>query len=285
MFGEILGSVDRQLRAIAYGILGRRDGVSNWEQKRDEFIAGVEKSSEELKIEVETKLRKLLVHARETSPYYRNLWYQHGLATSLNIATSDFQQIPYLTKDIIRDHAKEMISEKFNKESLDEDLTSGTTRARTPFYRNHECTVSRVGRQWGILGLCGYKPGMRRALVWGVHSDLLQSNSRKNLKQWFREYATSQVALGCKVMNEQDMYGFHQRLQKYRPDILYGYSTAMVRFGRYIQDMKLSPIRVKKIFTTAERLTSRDRMFLQEAFAGEVFNLYCTREYGCIGFE
>jgi phenylacetate-CoA ligase len=42
---------------------------------------------------------------------------------------------------------------------------------------------------------------------------------------------------------------------------------------------------VRRVFCTAERLRERQRELFQRVFGGEVFNLYCSREHGCVGFE
>lgn len=208
-----------------------------------------------------------------------------GFRPSFSSILDDLQELPFLTKDIVKERKSSLVSERFRSDDLDLDYTGGTTGTQTSFYRDHGCTVSRVGRQWGILELCGYRPGTRRALVWGVHSDLAATGTHRSFKQWFREFASNQESLCCTVMNEKVMADYYQRLHGFRPDVLYGYPSAMIQFGRFIQAQDLEPIRVKTIISTAERLTAARRTFLQKAFGGEVFNLYCTRDYGCIGFE
>jgi phenylacetate-CoA ligase len=136
-----------------------------------------------------------------------------------------------------------------------------------------------------MLELCGYRPGVRRAMVWGVHDDLPPQSLRGTFKQWFRRYASSQETLCCVVMNERLMMDYHQRLLRFRPEVLYGYPSALTQLGRFIEDRRLEPIRVKAVITTAERLSGANRRQLIRMYGGEVFNLYCTREHGCIGFE
>lgn len=284
MMDEILGGVDRLLRSFAHDIIRRRDGLSGWKVKRQEFQASLRKGPDHLRRDVEAKVRNILIHARETSPYYRNACKAMGPFGSSSFKLDDLQQFPLLTKDIIKQQRSSLLSERFQSRDLDMDLTSGTTGTRTQFYRNHECTVSRVGRQLGILELCGYRPGTRRALLWGVNSDLSTGGVR-GLRQWFRSFADSQESLPCKVMSEQDMMAYHVRLRRFKPSVLYGYPKAMSQFGRFILDRKLQPIKVRTIISTAERLTPKQREFLRQVYGGEVFDLYCTREYGCIGFE
>src|SRR5690606_12310848 len=91
--------------------------------------------------------------------------------------------------------------------------------------------------------------------------------------------------LCCTIMNPQLMRDYYQRLRAFKPQVLYGYPTALCELGRFIREQNVEPIVVQSILTTAERLSGRQRTFLAQTFGGEVFNLYCTREYGCIGFE
>ena len=282
---NVVGEIDRLLRSAALDVLARRDRLSGWKLYRDAFLASTRKDRESLARDVESKLSRILVHAYETSPYYRDAWKAIGFHPSPSFRSDDLQQLPFLTKDIIRDRTSLLVSERFPSHELDLSYTGGTTGPPTSFYLDHACWVSRVGRQRGILELCGYRPGTRRAFVWGVHADLPPAGMKQTLKRWFREYASSQEVLCCTLMTERMMMDYHTRLLRFRPKILYGYPSAMAQLGSFMLERNLKPIRVKSIITTAERLTQTHRDFLQQVFGGEVFNLYCTREYGCIGFE
>jgi phenylacetate-CoA ligase len=81
------------------------------------------------------------------------------------------------------------------------------------------------------------------------------------------------------------MREFHGRLLRFRPQVMYGYPSALTELGRFIEDEGLEPIRVGTTITTAERLSAANRTQLGRLFGGEVFTLYATREHGCIAFE
>ncbi len=272
------------LRALAYDLIRRRDGFAGWKASRDDFRTCVSKQEDSLRLDTETKVRNLVAHACQTSPYYKGVCQQLNLNQPSVFTLDDLQHFPFLTKDIIRQRRSELVSKQFDTGSLDVEFTSGTTGTRTEFYRNHDCTVSRMGRQLGILEQCGYRPGMKRALLWGVSSDL-PAGGLRSFKHWFRNFADSQESLCCKVMSESDMDAYYAKLVRFKPSVLYGYPNAMARFGRFIVDRKLPPVKVKTIIATAERLTAEQRVFLESVYGGEVFNQYCTREYGCVGFE
>jgi phenylacetate-CoA ligase len=59
----------------------------------------------------------------------------------------------------------------------------------------------------------------------------------------------------------------------------------MCHFGQYLMDTGQDDIRFERIISTAERLSDAQRNFLRSVFEGHVYDLYCTREHGCIGFE
>jgi phenylacetate-CoA ligase len=233
----------------------------------------------------EERLRRILDHAYQTSAYYRKTWDSAGFRPSPSFTSHDLQHLPFLTKDILKEHKTSLVSERYRTDQLDSSYTGGTTGTQTSFYLNRSCKVSRFGRQWGMLESCGYEPGMRRGLVWGVHDDLPPSGLRTGFRRWFRRYASSQEVLNCTVMDEHAMREYHSRLLQFRPSVIYGYPSALTELGRFIEDEGLEPIRVRRIITTAERLSSAYRRQLGRMFGGEVYDLYATREYGCIGFE
>jgi phenylacetate-CoA ligase len=277
--------VDRWLRALAYDVLCLRDRLFGWKRYQKSFMEDHMLDSESFGRKVEAALRGVLSHAYETSPYYNELWRTMDFHPSSPLIQDELEKLPFLTKDIIKEKKDLLVSSRFRKSSLDISYTGGTTGTQTSFYLDHVCTVSRVGRQWGMLDHCGYRPGMRRALVWGVHDDLPAQGAKGSFTQWFRRYASSLETLACSVMSETAMLDYHGRLQRFRPEVMYGYPSALVQLGRFIEERGLEPIRVRKIFTTAERLGGAIRKQLNRLYGGEVFNLYCTREYGCIGFE
>ena len=285
MTDGLLRPLDRGVRSIAYDILCRRDGFSGWKSHRQAFLLTTRKKGDSLAQDVEKYLKRILNHAYETCPYYKEIWNSIGFHPSSTFVLNDLEFLPFLTKGIIKEKKSRLLSESYRESDLDLSYTGGTTGTQTSFYRNHDCSVSRFGRQWGMLEMCGYKPGMRRGLVWGVHDDLPAAVASRSLKQLFRHYASGDITLGCAVMSEPLMTSYHQQILRFRPDILYGYPSALLQLARFIEAEGLKPVKVDTLITTAERLSESNRKELMRMFCGEVFNLYCTREYGCIGFE
>jgi phenylacetate-CoA ligase len=277
--------VDALLRAMAFELLCRRDRLRGWRHGRAELFGDVKADRIALQQEGEAKLRRIMAHAYEMSPHYRQAWDAVGYAPSAGPASDDLLRVPFLTKDILKRRKDLLRSREFRIDELDVSYTGGTTGTQTSFYRDHACTVRRTGRHIAILELCGYSPWDRRGLLWGVPSELQPTGVGSALKWRFRKFASSQESLPCLVMSDESMLDFHGRLRKFRPTVLYGYPSAMTEFARFVERSGLDPVPVGTAICTAERLSDSQREYLERIFNAEVFNLYCTREYGCVGFE
>ncbi|MPY87936.1 MAG: hypothetical protein GEU99_08450 [Luteitalea sp.] len=277
--------MSRLLRSAAYGVLSWHDGLTGWRTSRRAFRTLLAASPDEVTEQAQRKLIQLLQHAYQTVPYYRETWNRLGFAPGATTTAADLIGLPLLTRDVIQQQLARLTSEAFAPDHLDIDCTSGTTGSRTSFYRDRGCRVARIGRQWGILEHCGYRPGDRRGMIWGVADDLPRRRGALTPRTRFRRFARANESIYCRVMSRHDMLDYHGRLRSFRPAVLYGYPNAIEQFARFIQRERLAPIEVKRIFCTAEQLHETQRELFQEVFGGVVFNLYCSREHGCAGFE
>jgi len=276
---------EQVLRRIMYEFYASRDGYHNVISHKNAFQHLIHKSPNDIHKSSLGALSKIIIHAFQTSAYYRSILPSDNLYSFPTNATDILKNFPFLTKDIIEEKKYEMISNKFNEKDLVMSLTGGSTGTHTSFFRDYDCTANRMGRQLAILDLCGYFLGDRCGLIWGVHEDSGSPESAHNYRVLLRKFASGKETLHCSVMTDEQMAAFHTRLVKFKPKVLYGYPNAMTTFAQFVADERLNPITVEKIICTAERLTESQRKILTEVFHGEVYNLYCTREHGCIGFE
>jgi phenylacetate-CoA ligase len=277
--------VSELLRNAAADFLDRRDGWSGWKVHRAAFRATARKSVQQLHSDVDRRLRDILQHAFLTCPYYRDAWSRAGFDGTGQNAAQTLTALPLISKETVRSHRDSLRSQAYSEEQLETAFTGGTTTTPTRFYRDRDCRIVRTGRQWGVLELCGYRRGLRRALVWGVRADLPLATGSWNVRQSLRRFAENQDVLACATITERDLAVFYQRLRQSRPPVMYGYPSALAELATYILESQLAPLRGSATITTAERLTETQRQLFEKAFGGEVFNLYCSREHGCIGFE
>jgi phenylacetate-CoA ligase len=271
------------LRPFAYDVISRRDGLAGWQSHRASFRRLVAQDAAAIERQSLSALSRMLAHAYADVPFYRKKWTSMGYAPSPQVTLEELRRLPLLTKVDIRERKAEMVAASISKSAMHLDYTGGTTGTQTSFYRDDACRVARVGRQWGALERCGYDPGDKRALIWGVHTDIDMSGTGR-LKQWLRKYASADEAMCCTVMTRDEMLAYHRRLWDFRPKVIYGYPNAIEQFATFVE-RHLVPFTVERIICTAEKLHDRQRDLFARVFGGEVFNLYCSREHGCVAFE
>jgi phenylacetate-CoA ligase len=118
-----------------------------------------------------------------------------------------------------------------------------------------------------------------------VRADLAAPTASWSFRQSLRRFGENQDVLACATITERDLADFYRTLRESRPPVMYGYPSALAELATYILEDHRAPLRGSVTITTAERLTEHQRQLFRRAFGGEVFNLYCSREHGCIGFE
>ncbi len=279
------GDVGRCARAVVLLLRSARDGWTHQRRYARQFLGMAALNKAALAARQLDILKSILCHAHRSSPYYREAWNSIGFTPEGLRSGADLTQLPVLTKDIIERERDRLVSAAFQKNQLITSYTGGSSGTPTLFYRDRRCTSQRFGRQLGILRRCGFLIGDRCGLVWGAHQDLAGSRGDRGWKHRLLNLFRTREVLDCSVMRDELLEDFHQRLRYFRPKVLYGYPNALCHLARYLQERAGADIRVERIFCTAERLSEAQRAFLHSVFGGEVFNLYCTREHGCIGFE
>ena len=276
---------EKYARKAAYQLVTLRDGYHGVMSRKKDFHRFAFDTIENIEAHSFQKLKNVLNHAFKSCPYYHELWKEISFDPKYIETPKEIGASPVLTKDMIEENKERMISKKFSPNHLEKSYTGGSSGTPISFFRDRACTSARIGRQLGILELCGYQVGARCGLIWGAHQDLGRAGEGQGLKRKFRKFAQGKETLSCTIMNEEKLKDFHSRLARFRPEVLYGYPNAIVEFANFVNKSRLPSIPVKVILCTAERLTGEQRKILSETFDAEVFNLYCTREHGCIGFE
>ena len=279
--------IERQLRKGAFYLYTIKDGQHEVLVNKRRFRKQHSEDREEARNRIYTRVKDTLVHAFNTSPYYREAWAKTGFHPNEFNRLEDLGRLPVVTKEVIEKNKERMISGLYKKQDLVVSYTGGSSGNCTSFFMDRGCRTRRVGRQWGILDLCGYGPGDRAGLIWGAGQDLGNRDDTLgfSLKRRLRIFSTARETLHCNPLSEKSMHEYYTRLRNFEPRVLYGYPSAMCAFAEFIREKGMPPLQVKNIYCTAERLTGDQRKLLQENFTGDVFNLYCTREHGCIGFE
>jgi phenylacetate-CoA ligase len=227
--------------------------------------------------------RKLVAHAVETCPFYRESFRRAGVAPADLRNPEDVRWIPTVSKEQIQAHRDEMISSHYRREELIEDKTGGSTGHPLSFYYDEEVAAARRATTIRHDRWTGWDIGDRAAMLWGATRDVAPT---RRLKARLRmHFVTRMLVLDASAVNEAAMAAFAAKLKRYRPKVLLAYANAIALFARYVQAENIRGITVGAIITSAEMLLPESRELIEKTFGCRIFNRYGCREFGVIASE
>ncbi len=214
------------------------------------------------------KLRKLIKHAYENVPYFRQLFKTIRLKPSDIMTKEDLQKIPVLTKNDVKKHHDKLISKNVTKRNLVHGHTSGTTGTPLNFYWDINTCVYTTAVDWRQKKWAGIRHGDPIALFLGR---MVVSPERKKPPFWQKDYLNNQLWMSSFHMNDEYLKYYIAKLKKFKPLALEGYPSTLYILARYLLSRKMT-FRVKAVFTSSETLYKVQRDAIERAFECEVFD-------------
>ena len=108
----------------------------------------------------EARLEKLIQHAYQTTPYYREL---------LKTGTTHISEIPPLEKQDIRENLERLCSEAFTTGQRIKNATGGSTGTPLTFYQDRNYWNQRNLSVYYFDRWAGWDLGEPQLVIWGTH--------------------------------------------------------------------------------------------------------------------
>jgi phenylacetate-CoA ligase len=239
-------------------------------------------SAEKLAHHQWTSFKRMIEHAVETCPYYRDSFRRAGLTPADLRSPADIARVPLVSKEEIQAHRDEMVSSRYRREDLIEDMTGGSTGSPMRFYYDQDRADSRSAATLRHDRWTGWDIGERRAMLWGAPQDIRPRGFKAKLRT---RLISRTLTLDASALDEAAMAQFAAKLLRYRPRILLAYANTLGLFARYVQAENIRGITADGIITSAEVLTQENRELIERTFGCRVFNRYGCREFAVIASE
>lgn len=226
-------------------------------------------------------LRSLVQHAAETVPYYRRRFTELGRTATDLRTIDDLSRLPILTKQDIRDHADDLISESYRGQRLHVKKTSGSTGVPLTVWLDDQgmqfkraCTLR--SDEWS-----GWRLGERVAKVWGN-----PEYQHWGWRGWLRNKLLERADyLDTLKMDEAALARFARRLRQSQPPLIFGHAHSVYLLAQFVARHGPQGIRPRGIITTAMVLHPWQRRVIEETFACRVTNRYGCEEVSLIACE
>jgi len=221
------------------------------------------------------KLRALVRHCHARMPAIRELMQKHGLSPDDIRTVDDLPRFPLMTKDFLRAaFPAGILDPHLSRRDRFVHRTGGSTGEPMFFYLSRRARATDRAGFYRHLRWVGSERGERMFSVWG---DLVVASRKRRLARALKlKLITRNHVLNAFDMTPKTMEAFLALMERRRPTVLRGYTTALVELARYALDHGCGVPELRAVLTTAEQCLPWQRELLQRAFGASVFD-----EYGC----
>ncbi len=218
-------------------------------------------------------LRKLLIHAFTTVPFYKTLYSKHGftLQDFENFELSDLSKLPYLEKDDFRKYGKTMLLSSQKKEG-EFYMSSGSTGTPVSVYFSKQ-----MHQKWNavyesrVRNWAGVTNEMARGMIGGRRI----VNSTHPKKPFYRyNSAERQTYFSAYYINKQNSPNYVEGMVKNKVEYMVGYAMSNYFLADNINTNHLSAPKLKAVLTSSEQLTKKMRATIEKAYQCKVFDAY-----------
>ena len=219
------------------------------------------------------EIRKLLIHAFCTVPYYHQKYKKNGFTLSNfeKFELEDLKKLPYLDKEDFRKFGKtSLLSTKKNRGSF--ISSSGSTGTPTNTYYSkkfmqtwYAAYESRV-RNWAGVSL-----NMKRGMIGGKKI----INKANALPPYYRfNLAEKQTYFSAYHISNKTIKNYVKGLIENNVEYMVGYAFSNFQLASLIVENKIKGPKLRAVLTSSEKLTNQMRETISKAYGCKVFDSY-----------
>lgn len=226
----------------------------------DELIA-MEHNAQKLEQYSREQLSKALDNATNNVKHYRDL----------SLKEKDLKNFPYLTKDELRQNAKDFESSTKPKVIV-KGSTSGTTGTPLSILQSMDSVVREQAFVSRALKWAGYEKGDKRAWIRG---DIIVPVEQAKPPFWRYSWFEDMIILSSFHLAKENLSLYIKAMVDFNVDIIQAYPSSITTLARYLESEDLYyPGEIKSVFTSSEYLSPEDRQVIETRFKCKVFDWY-----------
>lgn len=227
------------------------------------------------------RLEALLLDCVQHVPAYQ------GCLTEEEIHADPFaalRRLPPVRKTDIRANPDAYLNTSIPASARIANVTGGSTGQPLRFFMDRAQVEQYEAARWRGLSWYGITFGSRSVMIWGNPIELGQNAQAKHAAR--ERLLKNRVILSAYELNGQTLRERIDFLNRYQPEYLYGYASALYAFARLLQPHRqlLRLKKLKAVVSTSETLHPEQAELLREVFGCPVANEYGARDAGILAY-
>lgn len=224
------------------------------------------------------RLDRLIRHAREHVPYYRDLALPSGSSDPAKAIHETLGRIPPLEKATYRDDPRAFLIHGADHAKLSRSHTSGTTGTALPLWSTPETLAEEYATVWRLRLDCGVRDPLEPNMTFNGNVTVPFDQTRPPF--WRRSSYDNRTLYSVYHMTPENLRDYVRSVHELPANYVEGYPSAIHLMARALieQDEPLPEGKIKAIFTSSESLLAFQREAIEKAFRAPVRDRYGTSE-------
>jgi phenylacetate-CoA ligase len=230
------------------------------------------------------RLERLLLHAWRHTDYYHDVLESCGAVRGGNVNLDRFEDIPFLTKDIIRVQGERIWARKMPGGRGAHMITSGgTTGEPLRFPQDSGHWSANIATRTYHFGMLGKRIGEREMKVWGNEGDL--SKGTTGIRARIENFVYNRKYKGAWYLPEERIKEIIEQINTWRPRLLWCFRDGIDAVAKYINAHGLSVHSPNAIVLGGSTVYPFMVKTIEKAFHAPVLSAYGSREIGGVACE
>lgn len=246
-----------------------------------EILLNERRPVEEIQRIQDEKIKELISYAFNNIPFYRKMMLDVGISPENINGYSDLRYLPILTREAILNN-KENLMNRNSLKRIYKRKTGGSTGVILHFLKEADALAKNDAIMYRCYNWYGIDIGDRQARFWGV-----PVKSTMRYTEAIKDILLNRIRISAFDISESTCRRHYERILKFKPTYLYGYTTAIYGFSRIAKELgfDLKELEIKAVICTAEKMYPFHRDLLTDMFDCPVVDEYGSSENGIIAFQ
>jgi phenylacetate-CoA ligase len=230
------------------------------------------------------RLAMLLRHAWENTEYYRSVLSACGVVQGGKVDLGRFEDIPFLTKDVIRRQGTRLKARTLPKSRQPYlNRTGGSTGEPVNYWQDTYYWDVNVATKLYHFEVLGKALGELEMKIWPFDRDFITDTS--DWKAKLKNFLYNRKILKCSRLSEGDIRTITHAINRFQPKSIWGTVDGLHMIAEYINRHSLDLHPPAAVFGGGGTLFPQMEQAIQEAFHAPAINFYGSREMGDVACE